>query len=207
MNIAIFNHKGGVGKSTLTSHLGFYAFENGYDTVVVDGDLQQCTISWLAGHAWSGDESYEKGTVMVTLNDIPYDNEFVIYDTNPNYDVIANLSNKIDKWIIPVDGRFSIESAIAVVEELRKFSKEQEIYVVANKSLNNKFGRGERKEIAKLGLKVFYLEIPQADVIRKAESMGLATWEVPYGGRSLATQNIELFCKWVFEGFNQKQLV
>jgi cellulose biosynthesis protein BcsQ len=207
MNIGVFNHKGGCGKSTLTSHLGFYASENNIDATIIDADLQQCTISWLSNHAWSGDEIYEKGSVIVTLNDLKYDNDFIIYDTNPNYDVLENLQNSIDKWIIPIDGRFSMEASMAVVEELKKRKSLSDVYVIINKSLNNTFGRKERKEIDKLGLKVFALEIPQADVIRKSESWGVACWDVPYGSRSLATQNLKTFCKWVFNGFNEKLLV
>jgi len=208
MNIAVYNHKGGCGKSTLTAHLGFYAFEKSIDSIIIDTDRQYCSMSWLSKHNWSGDESYQLGTVYVTNSDVDYNNnKFIIYDTPPGFDVISNLSNRIDKWIVPVDGRFSVEGAMAVIDEIGKLDNNPDIYIVVNKGLNGTFGRKERKEIEKLNLQVFCFEIPQADVIRKAETFGIPSWQVPYGNRSLATQNIRLFCKWVFEGFNQKQLV
>lgn len=207
MNIAIYNHKGGVGKSTLTAHLGFYAIEHNIDVAVIDADRQNCSMSWLSKHEWSGDESYKVGPVYVTNTDAEYDNKFIIYDTPPAFDVISNLSNRIDKWIVPVDGRFSVEGAMAVIDEISKLDIKSDIYLLVNKGLNNSFGRKERKEIEKLNLNVFCLEIPQSDVVRKAESYGVATWQVPYGMRALATQNLKVFCKWVYNGFDGKLLV
>ena len=207
MKIAIYNHKGGVGKSTLSSHLGFYAKDNNIKATIIDADRQQCTISWLSGHNWNGDSEYQLGSINVTVLDVPVDDGFVLYDCNPSFDVMSNMTNRIDKWIIPVDGRFSVEGAMAVMKELKKQNQTGDAYIVVNRSLNNSFGRAERKEITNLGLKVFCFEIPQADVVRKAESFGVPVWDVPYGSRSLTTQNILLFCKWVFNGFNEKQLV
>jgi len=207
MKIAVYNHKGGVGKSTLTSHLGFYAQEHNIDLTVVDADRQRCTMTWLSGHKWSGDDGYSLGSVYVTYVDKLYTTNHVVYDCPPAFEVIGSLANRIDKWVIPVDGRFSVEGAMAVVDEIKKLGSTGEMYIVINKGLDNTFGKKERQEISKLGIKVFCLELSQSDVVRKAESYGLPVWKVPYGARSLVTQNISLFCKWVFDGFNIKQLV
>lgn len=207
MKIAVFNHKGGVGKSTLSSHLGFYAIENSIKATIIDADRQQCTISWLSGHNWNGDSSYDKGSLYVTNEDKVFDDDIIIYDCSPSFEVIGNLANRVDNWIIPVDGRFSVEGAMAVIQELKDKNAGGVPYIVVNRALDNSFGKSERKEITNLGLKVFCFNIPQADVVRKAESYGVPVWNVPYGSRSMATQNIHLFCKWVFNGFNEKQLV
>ena len=208
MKIAVYNNKGGCGKSTITSHLGFYAQEHGIDLTVIDADRQRCTMSWLSGHnKGHGDEGYDIGSVYVTVVDKVYDSEHIIYDCPPNYDVIGTLKNEIDKWIIPIDGRFSIEGAMAVIGEINKIADTGEIYVVVNKGIDNTFGKKERKEIRNLGIKTFYLELLQSDVVRKSETFGIPVWKVPYGSRSGLTQNMLLLCKWVFGGFSNKDLV
>lgn len=207
MNLGVYNHKGGCGKSTISAHLGFYAQQNNYDVTMVDIDRQRNLMSWLSNHTWTGDSAYNMGSVTVTFDDLKYDSSFVIYDCPPSFDIIDNMKNSIDKWLIPVDGRFSVEGALAVVDEIRRTKNNGDIFIVVNKSLSNGFGRKERDEINKLGLKVFYLEIPLSDVVRKSESYGQPLWNIPYASRSLATQNMKLLCKWVFDGFTSKNLL
>jgi len=207
MNIAVYNHKGGTGKSTISTHLGFYALENNINAVIIDKDKQRNAMKWLAGHNWDGSESFELGSIFVTSADIEIDNGWVIYDCPPSSDVIGETKNNIDVWIVPVDGRFSVEGAQAVVREIQDLPGNSEIYLIINKGINNDFGRKEQKEIRALGIKVFFTPLQQSNFFRQSEMYGIPVWKVAYSSRSTATTNLKLFCKWVFDGFNKKYLV
>lgn len=57
IQIALFNHKGGVSKTTTTFHLGWMLAEKGYRVVVVDAD-PQCNLSGLI-LGFKGDRDFE----------------------------------------------------------------------------------------------------------------------------------------------------
>lgn len=201
MVVGFYNNKGGVGKSSLCSHAGFKAIEKGIKLCVCDADRQMNTISWLSGHNWN-EEPYENGSVYVTydLDDIDkYD--MTLIDFPPAFEIIQNV--ECDIWIIPVDGRFSIDGALNVISQIRMKSKSNaRIIVVANKAIATKFGKHELKEISKLDVELFKFPIPTGDVVRKAEVSGIPCWKIPYASRSMTTQNIELFSDWVVKGCN-----
>ena len=54
--IALFNHKGGVSKTTTTFNLGWMLAEKGYRVVMVDAD-PQCNLTGLVADYQSGDLS------------------------------------------------------------------------------------------------------------------------------------------------------
>jgi chromosome partitioning protein len=47
MLIAFTNTKGGVGKSTLASHLAIWLFDRGYSVALLDADEQQTATRWV----------------------------------------------------------------------------------------------------------------------------------------------------------------
>ena len=61
MKIAIYNNKGGVGKTSLTAHVGFRAMETKQFITVVDADRQNNTMDWLTGGDWDGNSMVERG--------------------------------------------------------------------------------------------------------------------------------------------------
>lgn len=201
MKIGFYNHKGGVGKTSLCCHVGFKAIEKGYKLCVYDADRQMNTMSWLSGHRWN-QEPYENGSIYVTqYYEESQDYENVIVDCPPAYDIAKTL--ECDMWVIPVDGRFSIDGCINVITEIKTTSPDSRIVLVVNKAINNKFGKSELKEISKLEVEIFKFPIPSADFIRKSEMMGVPVWKIPYSSRNLATQNIDMFSDWVIDGCKQ----
>src|SRR4051794_23848480 len=71
--ISLFNHKGGVSKTTTTFNLGWSLAEKGHKVLIVDGD-PQCNLTGTALRL-DDDEDFTK-----------------LYDKNPNSNINACLS-------------------------------------------------------------------------------------------------------------------
>lgn len=204
MKVAIYNNKGGVGKSTLVCHTAFRAMELKRELTIIDADRQGNTMSWLSNHNWNGDESFEIGSVTVTTDSRQggYTGITVI-DAPPAFEFVKEVSG-VDVWVIPVSGRFSVDGAINVIGQINKDSKNSRIVLVANMcEPNTKFGKQELEQIRKLDVELFEMPIPRHDCVRKAEMLGVSAWKVPYGIRSNTAQNLQYFSDWILRGCNK----
>jgi len=202
MKVAFYNNKGGTGKSTLCCHSAFRAIELGIELSVLDADRQGNTMSWLSNHSWNG-EPYNVKSVRVT-NDVEElrGDEFTLIDCPPSFEVVNSFPD-VDAWIIPVDGRFSVDGCINVINEIKRNASSSRIVCVVNKAYNNKFGKAEMNEMTQLNVELFKFPIPSQDVVRKAEYLGLPAWRVPYGIRSSTALNLKLLGDWVINGCNK----
>jgi cellulose biosynthesis protein BcsQ len=201
MKVVVFNHKGGVGKSTLVAHVGFRAMEQKKALTVIDADAQYNTMKWLSGHNWNKEESYDVGDVHITTNvSAEGYSPITIVDAPPAKEVIDRIHN-VDVWLIPIDGRFSVEGAMTVQEVLKmKGDKGRTVIVVNKAEPNTKFGKEELAEVRQLGVELFEEPISIHSCVRKAESYGVPVWKVPYAIRSSTAQNIQYFADWVLKG-------
>lgn len=201
MKIVVYNNKGGCGKSTLTCHVAFSAIERGYPLTVIDADRQNNAMQWLSAHEWDGDESYDVGSIHVTTDIETDDSGLVIVDAPPAFDFVQNFKSA-DVWIIPVSGRFSVSGAMNVIEEVRLVGRGRIVLVANMCDVNTMIGKTEIEQIRKLNVELFKFPIPRHDTVRKGEMQGVASWQVPYGSRSSAAQNLKLFANWVLGGCN-----
>lgn len=200
MKVAIYNNKGGVGKSTLVCHTAFRAAEQKKDLTVIDADGQHNTMSWLSNHTWNNEEAFDMGSVYVTTNVRDNGNGLTIIDTPPADNVTSDIPN-VDVWVVPVNGRFSVDGAINVIESVRKSDKNARVVLAANMSEpQTKFGKTELEQIRKLDVELFESPIPSHPCVRKAEMLGVPAWKVPYGIRSSTAQNLQYFADWVLHG-------
>jgi cellulose biosynthesis protein BcsQ len=201
MKVAFYNHKGGVGKTSLAAHVAFRAVELNRELIAIDADKQGNLMDWVSNGNWSGTEDYGIGDVLLTTNQRA-DGDMVIVDCPPAFEVVANFKD-VDLWVIPVSGRFSVSGAMAVIAEIKKVDKNPRVCLVANKvDPRTEFGRAELEEIKKMNVELFKLPIPSHDAIGKAELATVAAWQVPYGSRAQATQHLKMFSDWVLQGCN-----
>jgi len=200
MKIAIYNNKGGVGKTSLTAHVGFRAMETNQSITVVDGDRQNNSMDWLTGGEWDGNSTVEKGSVKLTNDVLEAEGDLVVIDCPPAFEVVQNYPD-VDIWIIPVNGRFSVIGSMTVIDEIKAINPTARIVLIANMvDANTKFGKAQLGEIKKIGVELFKLIIPRHDIVGKAEIAAQSAWSIPYGSRSLAAQNLKLFAEWVLNG-------
>jgi cellulose biosynthesis protein BcsQ len=204
MVIGNYNNKGGVGKSTLTAHIGFRAADTGKSITIVDADRQLNAMAWLSGHQHNDEDSFELGSVQVTTSLDSSQHSMIVIDCPPAFEVTQRFPD-VDVWLVPVGGRFALDGAINVISEVRRLEKGSRIVLVANKvNPNTEIGKQELDEIHKLGVELFQLPIPQSDVVRKAELLGVPAWKVPYGVRANTTQALQALADWVLRGCNAR---
>lgn len=205
MNVCIYNHKGGVGKTTLGVHAAFAAAEHGYSLTYLDADRQANSMAWLSEHGWDGEDYFEIDSVLVTCNlGLADGADPLLIDAPPDFNFIENLSIKPDLWVIPFNSRFSVEGAIRVIETIGVQGDTRAVLVATMTNPNTQIGRNEIDEATKLGLEVFPLAIPRSDVVRKAELFGQPVWKVPYGTLSPASHALMHFAHWLLEGADER---
>ncbi len=205
MKIAVYNNKGGVGKTSLVAHIGFRAIQLSKHITVLDADRQSNTVDWITNGQWDGNSLLEIGTVKLTtdVNDID-SNDVTIIDCPPAFEVVE-LYQYVDIWIVPVSGRFSVSGAMNVLDSIKKMDKKPRVVLVANMvDARTEFGKKELEEIRKLDVELFKLPIPRHDVVGKAEMSCVPCWEIPYGIRSLTAVNLRTFADWVLSGCNER---
>ena len=200
MKIAVYNNKGGVGKTSLTAHIGFRAMDTGRAITIVDADRQSNTMDWLTKGSWDGNSTVEVGSVKITkdIREINSD-DLVVIDCPPAFEVVANYPD-VDVWVVPVNGRFSVMGSMTVIDEIKAINPKARIVLLANMvDMSTRFGKTQLEEIKKLEVELYKLIIPRHDIVGKAEMSTKACWAVPYGSRSLTSQNLKMFAEWVLD--------
>lgn len=119
--IAVHNHKGGIGKTTICGHLAWRASELGIKCLVITLDRQGDVLRWF-----HKDKKIDKKqpvrngliTGLFSPEEMPPDDvldgyPLVIVDTPPE----AGVPEAIDPnlWVVPVDNRTAIENLMSVV--------------------------------------------------------------------------------------------
>jgi cellulose biosynthesis protein BcsQ len=205
MKIAVYNNKGGVGKTSLVAHVGFRAIQLKKHITVLDADRQSNAMDWLSNGQWDGNSLLEIGTVKLTTDIMEVDNsDITITDCPPAFEVVE-LYQDVDIWIVPVSGRFSVSGAMNVLDSIKKVDKKPRVVLVANMvDARTEFGKKELEEIRKLDVELFKLPIPRHDVVGKAEMSCVPCWDIPYGIRSLTAVNLRTFADWVLSGCNER---
>ena len=206
MIICVYNNKGGVGKTTLSTAVAFRAIEKDFPLVFIDKDKQCNSMKWLSNDTWNGEEYYKKGSVEVTTDFNYLDNSKInIIDAPPEFSFARHI-NKADIWIVPIKGRFSLDGAVALITELKQSGRENErlVFVSNMTDMNSEIGRKQVEEAKSLGIELYKYAIARSLNFDKAEDMCIPVWDVPYAQRSGAVQALMLFSDWVLKGCPEK---
>ncbi|MCA9188766.1 MAG: AAA family ATPase, partial [Planctomycetales bacterium] len=83
MFISLCNTKGGVGKSTLASHMAIWLFDHGFRVALLDTDIQQTSARWIraAEPGITVDVATEMAEIQAARSKLIAANDFVVVDT------------------------------------------------------------------------------------------------------------------------------
>lgn len=210
--IGIYNNKGGVGKTMITSHLAFYAEYQKIKTMAVGIDRQGDLFRLLSGGdgMLREDTFYERSeflSVVYSPMKVPkFTNvELVLVDCPPAVEIAVTFNPTL--WVVPVHGRLGFENMHNILGELEATGAE--ILLVLNMS-----GRGGkrmdlelRKGIAAIPkAKLCEIVVPEADAITRTTDYFRPAWEVPYGQGTAGAIAMESLCRSILTtcGFKMK---
>ncbi len=228
--IGFYNRKGGVGKTTLALHTILHADQLGYEGIKkfeinkilgIDKDEQGSLCQWLSGYEWKGQEKFKFNDFIDIkfLSDITEKDkekyDLIVIDFPPQVTILDNKIKKmVDTFIVPVQGRLSLTSAEELKNIFRDMKGTNKVILVPNGTdTRYAVGRKEMELIKAIAgdenidqIEVFDFSIPHHQIVRKAEMLGQATWEVPYGIRAKATKNLQVLAEWILLGKRRAKL-
>lgn len=199
--IAVFNNKGGIGKTTFTVHVALYAAKYRIRTLVVGLDRQGDVCRWLAG----GDCEVQDGLhfrrgdylqVIYSPMELPEkiaNYELVIADCPPAIEVVDRLS--ADLWLVPLDGRMAMENLGNIYPSLKQ--TKGLITLVLNRCdlAGKRVVDGLREAAEQIPNAIVRGEpIPASAAIAKSAEYYRAVWDVPYGRGTQGDRAIQKLC-------------
>ena len=212
--IGVYNNKGGVGKTTMASHLAWYAEYQEIPTVAVCIDSQGDLFRILArgNGAMKEGTFYERSpflSVVFSPMKVPmFTNnvELVIVDCPPAIEVAVIFSPSL--WLVPVHGRLGFENMYNVLGELQASAADGLIMMNMSGRGGKRMDLELRKAIAAIPqAKLCDVVVQEADAITRTTDFHLPAWEVPYGSGTAAAATMESMCRSVLThaGFKMKK--
>lgn len=198
--VAVYNNKGGVGKTTLAVHLALRAEAQGLKTLAVGLDRQGDLMRWLSG----GDRNiregdlYDRGkrlSVLYSPDVFPgglRGSDLVVVDCPPAIDIATRA--KADLFVVPVDGRLALQDMMNVLSPLLEAGK---VLVVFNRADagGQRTLEAVQKAIKKVpDLTVWDEIIPDSAAIKRAGEYFQPAWDVPYGAGSQGAEALRRLC-------------
>lgn len=125
--IVICNHKGGVGKTTLSSHLAAYGEHQGDKVLAIDSDPQGSLTKWAQRSTRAGKPSPEvrlmhTGALLEEFEELRAKVDWLVIDTAPAASVdiavlLLKLLKKDDLVVVPVlPGGFELDSLKTTID-------------------------------------------------------------------------------------------
>jgi len=211
MKIAFFNNKGGIGKTTLSVHTAFRAMKKGIPLQFIDADMQCNGIKWITQDNWDGSDYLDFNNIVLTTNvaNINSYEGITLVDCPPEYGLIRKLYEQdilFDVLILPVQGRFSLDGAMNVLEEIRTLEIDTRVVFVINMvdSNNSDISKKQIAEVQKAGVELFKYSIMRNKYVEIAEFDCKSVFDIPYSMRSSAVQIISTLGDWVLAGCPSK---
>lgn len=158
--ISILNHKGGVGKSTISTNLAGYYANNGGKVLIGDFDMQNSSQNWLSLRPTNAMPIYSWEIRDGKISEPPKDTTHIIIDSPAGIEGVSleNLLSLSDKVIVPVrPGAFDMMSTQSFLKEaveiINKQDRGTDICVVGNMvDMRTKAADNLAKFVSNLGL-------------------------------------------------------
>lgn len=198
--IAVLNQKGGVGKTTLATHLAGELALDGHRVVLVDADPQGSASDWAQRRAERGQKrlygifGLARESLHIEISDIAQTVDFVVIDGPPRVAAITRSALlATDLALVPVQPSaydvWASHDMAALIEEARLYQPElRAAFVVNRRVVGTVLGREARAALADQPLATLGAEVSQriafADSVadgalaRERDAKGLAAREI-----------------------------
>lgn len=178
MLIVFTNTKGGVGKSTLASHLAIWLFDAGYRVALLDTDEQQTSAQWVsaAEPAITVVSAYEMDDIRKARSELFASHEIVVADSpGSGGDASQTITLLADFAVVPLqpskpDVR-AIKDALKIVrlaQEMSGGSRPKASLVLTFTAKADVQTRRLRSQLEQLGMPVANAEVRRLNAFRDA---------------------------------------
>ena len=210
MIIALLNQKGGVGKTTLATHLAGELARDGQQVVIVDADPQGSALDWSqtrVQHALprlAGVVGLARETLHQEVPAIARSVDHVVIDGPPRVTALARSAIlAADLVLIPVQPSpydvWACAEIVTLIAEARIFKPQlRAAFVVNRRVVGTVIGRDVRAALAVHALPTFCAGISQRIAFAESVAMGRLVREMD--ARSAAAREIAALCGEVLDG-------
>jgi len=189
--IAVHNHKGGIGKTTICGHLAWRASDLGLRSLLITLDRQGDALRWISKDKKIEMKKPVQNGLLTGLyspdvmppDDILEGYPLVIVDTPPEAGVPEAIDP--DLWVVPVDNRTAIENLMSVVPLMTPKAPCYVVFYTADAGGITTL-RGLQQAARHVPKVEFYDDvIPFNKSMRRTQVYYEPVWNVPHGeGRS-----------------------
>lgn len=200
--VAIYNNKGGVGKTTIAVHLALYAQAERLKTMAVGMDRQGDMMRWLSG----GDQNLREGTllepskylkVLYSPDTFPrgiQQNDLVVVDCPPAIEIATKAT--ADLFVVPVDGRLALQDFTNVLHQLIEAGRVLIVFNRADAGGKTTLDavQSAARKIPANRVTVWGEAVPDSASVKRSAEYFKPAWEVPYGEGTPGPEALRRLC-------------
>lgn len=201
--VAIYNNKGGGGKTTFAVHLALLAEEWLINTFLVGLDRQGNALHWISDSdaVAKEDAFFERSphlSAVYSPQSMPEieNAELVVADCPPEVEIALTVNPTL--WVVPLHGRMAFQGLQNVLRDL--IESRAEVLVVQNNVGRGgaAVARGMEKALPFLkGVTIYPGGIPESDTVGRAEDCHAAAWALPYAVKSKGAAALRELCEFI----------
>jgi chromosome partitioning protein len=207
------NHKGGVGKSTLSQNVADCLSRLGQKVLLIDADKQGTSSDWASLRSDNRFTvvSMARENMALDAIKIAADYDFTLIDGPPHADTISrSCIVASDLVVVPIEpggaSRWSSNLTVRQLQEAQALKPTLKCgFVVSRKIQGTVLGRDARAMAADAGIPIFDTEIEQRIAYAEALTMGKTVFE--WGGNNAAIREIQSLTHELLDAFKPDEQV